>query len=101
MYLVRHPTTLSQPFAVFILVAGIAMVYINWEADIQRQQFRETGGKNKIWGKAPKIIIAKYKTGTLHCFCFSQHIGYVTPNIAYSYRKKIDIFIGWMYPKNI
>lgn len=63
MYLVKHPVQLSQPLAVFITVAGAAMIYINWEADVQRQVFRESDGQVSIWGRKPQYIIAKYTTG--------------------------------------
>lgn len=38
------------------------MVYINYDADRQREMVRNTNGKCLIWGKPPKLIHATYKT---------------------------------------
>ncbi|KAK8989375.1 hypothetical protein V6N11_063805 [Hibiscus sabdariffa] len=48
--------------ALYILVAGILCIYINYDCDRQRQEFRRTSGKCKIWGKAPSKIEATYTT---------------------------------------
>lgn len=42
--------------ALFILVAGIMCIYINYDCDRQRQEFRRTNGKSLVWGKAPSKI---------------------------------------------
>lgn len=46
---------LSQ-LAIAILVAGILCVYINYDCDRQRQEFRRTNGKALVWGKAPSKV---------------------------------------------
>jgi len=61
-YLVNHPIHLGTPLAAAILALGILMVWINYDSDRQRQQFRQDKGEKPIWGKAPVIIRAKYKT---------------------------------------
>jgi hypothetical protein len=83
VYLVRHPTHLSSAYACTLLVVGLALIYINWEADDQRQRFRESNGQCLIWGRKPDMIVAMYRTGAellsleqiesqpyavLHCF---------------------------------
>ncbi|KAL0414947.1 UNVERIFIED_CONTAM: 7-dehydrocholesterol reductase [Sesamum latifolium] len=64
MYLVNHPVTLGVQLALYILVAGILCVYINYDCDRQRQEFRRTNGKCLVWGKAPSKIVASYTTTT-------------------------------------
>jgi len=38
------------------------MIYINYDSDQQRYEFRRTNGKTKIWGKEPEYIKATYRT---------------------------------------
>jgi 7-dehydrocholesterol reductase len=59
-YLVQHPEPLSLPLTVVLLVLGILSVYINYDCDRQRQEFRETNGISKIWGKAPTYVVGEY-----------------------------------------
>jgi len=61
-YLVNHPIQLDPSVAVALFLFGVAMTWLNYDADNQRQSFRESGGKIKIWGKKPQFIAAKYKT---------------------------------------
>ena len=63
LYLTTHPRDLPWSIAVLILLCGLASVYVNYDTDRQRQYFRATNGKCTIWGKAPRIIHAKYTTG--------------------------------------
>ena len=37
MYLVKYPVALGTPLAVFVCMAGLASIYINYDADRQRQ----------------------------------------------------------------
>ncbi|KAB1213044.1 7-dehydrocholesterol reductase [Morella rubra] len=62
MYLVNHPVNLGTQLALYILVAGIFCIYINYDCDRQRQEFRRTNGKCLVWGKAPSKIVASYTT---------------------------------------
>ncbi|XWS11624.1 hypothetical protein CRYUN_Cryun37aG0014600 [Craigia yunnanensis] len=62
MYLVNHPVNLGTQLALYILVAGILCIYINYDCDRQRQEFRRTNGKCVVWGKAPSKIEATYTT---------------------------------------
>ncbi|KAL6511303.1 7-dehydrocholesterol reductase [Orobanche hederae] len=50
--------------AVYILAAGILCIYINYDCDRERQEFRRTNGKCSVWGKAPSKIVASYRTTT-------------------------------------
>lgn len=58
--MVNLPSGLSWPSATAIFVVGTAAVYFNFQADIQRQRFRETSGKELVWGKKPIAIEAEY-----------------------------------------
>ncbi|KAM0017609.1 putative 7-dehydrocholesterol reductase [Helianthus debilis subsp. tardiflorus] len=62
MYLVNHPVNLGLQLAISILIAGILCIYINYDCDRQRQEFRRTNGKSLVWGKAPSKIVASYTT---------------------------------------
>ncbi|KAG2650821.1 hypothetical protein PVAP13_1NG168600 [Panicum virgatum] len=62
MYLVNHPVNLGPQLALSILLAGILCIYINYDCDRQRQEFRRTNGKCSVWGKAPSKIVASYQT---------------------------------------
>ncbi|KAF6138401.1 hypothetical protein GIB67_032905 [Kingdonia uniflora] len=62
MYLVNHPVNLGTQLALFIFAAGILCIYINYDCDRQRQEFRRTNGKCLVWGRAPSKIVASYQT---------------------------------------
>lgn len=62
LYLVNHPNRLSWIGAIIILLLGVSTVLINYFADAQRQKVRATNGNCKVWGKAPELITAHYKT---------------------------------------
>ncbi|KAI9087307.1 hypothetical protein K1719_030777 [Acacia pycnantha] len=64
MYLVDHLVNLGTQLAIFILVAGLLCIYINYDCDRQRQEFRGTNGKCLVWGKPPSKIEASYTTST-------------------------------------
>ena len=53
---------LSLPVAAGLLVAGLACVYINYEADAQRAHVR-ADPKALVWGQKPRVIRAKYTSG--------------------------------------
>ena len=64
LFLGAHPgLTLGTPRAVALLIAGLAAIWINYDADRQRQAFRATGGKEAVWGRAPVKIVATYTDG--------------------------------------
>ena len=61
LYLVHHPHHLGMAWSTAIAVAGVAAVVINYLADRQRQVVRATNGKCTIWGKEPRLVVAKYR----------------------------------------
>jgi Ergosterol biosynthesis ERG4/ERG24 family len=63
LYLVRHPRDLPAPYVIGILLTGLVMIYINWEADDQRQRVRESEGECTVWGRKPVCITATYTSG--------------------------------------
>lgn len=62
LYLVNHPIHLHPVYAVACFALGVISIWINYDADAQRQRLRRTGGNTTIWGKKPETILAKYKT---------------------------------------
>jgi len=62
LYLIRNPVQLGLPLSCLIFLAGVSCVFVNYSADRQRQEFRRVNGKMKVWGKAPKMVKAQYKT---------------------------------------
>ena len=91
-FLVENPILLSVPLTLFFTVAGIYCVYVNYDCDRQRQEFRRTGGKVKIWGREPEFIEAEYTTedGKVHkslllasgWWGISRHFHYVPEILA-------------------
>lgn len=63
-WLVKHPVHLGVPLAAAIFTLGLVSIYINYDCDRQRQFFRATAGKCKVWGKEPDYVVAKYTTNT-------------------------------------
>lgn len=61
-FMTTHPTLLSLPFTLFLNIVGIWCIWCNFDCDKQRQEFRRTNGRLKIWGEDPEYIEAKYKT---------------------------------------
>ena len=61
-FLVEHPVLLSLPITLLMLFAGVASIWINYDCDRQRQEFRATQGRAKIWGREPQFVVARYKT---------------------------------------
>ena len=61
-YLVESQTYPSVLIASLIFVAGVLCVWINYDCDRQRQEFRESNGKCKIWGGEAEYIVAHYTT---------------------------------------
>jgi 7-dehydrocholesterol reductase len=59
-FLVQYPSGLSLPLASALFVLSLLGVIFNYLADRERDVFRATDGKCKIWGKDPTYIKAKY-----------------------------------------
>jgi len=63
-YLAYNAPEISAGVAAGITALGLAAIWANYDADRQRQSFRESGGKVLVWGAAPDKIEAQYKTST-------------------------------------
>jgi 7-dehydrocholesterol reductase len=50
----------AQALALFAV--GLYMIYVNYEADWQRQYVRDTQGQAEIWGQKPRTLLAHYTT---------------------------------------
>ena len=61
LYLTHHPHHLGMAWSAVIAILGVGAVAINYLADRQRQVVRATGGKCRIWGKKPRLVVAKYR----------------------------------------
>lgn len=64
LFIVNHTGAVGWPMAFLIFAVGLAAIYINWQADRQRQLVRATQGNCTIWGKKPELMRAKYLTDT-------------------------------------
>ncbi len=62
-FLVTHPSDMSTPAAIALFLFGVLAIWVNYDADEQRQRTRETKGNTTIWGKKPELIEASYTTG--------------------------------------
>lgn len=62
LYLTTHPNYLGLPLAAAILLSGVAAIYINYNADHQKEFVRDTKGACTIWGRKAEVIEAKYQT---------------------------------------
>ena len=60
LWLVDHPIQWSPLVAVAMVTFGVVSIWINYNADEQRQRVRRSGGKTTVWGAPPKLIHAKY-----------------------------------------
>lgn len=79
-------SNLMFQLALFILVAGILCIYINYDCDRQRQEFRRTNGKCLVWGKAPSKVFSLVKI-------IMRLLLYVQFEI-YWLKKKNDLYIS-------
>jgi 7-dehydrocholesterol reductase len=108
--MVQDHIELSLPVTLLYLVGGIVSIWINYDSDRQRQEFRATGGRLKIWGQDPEYIVAKYKTDSgereslLLCsgwWGLSRHFHYV-PEIAaatfWCTTTQFTALVPWFYP---
>jgi len=62
LWLAYHPIDVPYWLCGVILVLGISGTVINYLADLQRQNVRETNGNCTIWGKKPETIKVEYVT---------------------------------------
>ena len=64
LYLAGHPRDLGPAHAAVLLLGGLAAIWINYDADRQRQHFRATGGRARVWGAPPVKLVAPYVTAS-------------------------------------
>lgn len=89
---------------------GLFCIWVNYDADRQRQDFRATNGKLKVWGQDPEYIVASYTTdkgpkkSLLLCsgwWGISRHFHYI-PEIAAATLWCTPLgtrcIIPWFYP---
>ncbi|MFK4625668.1 phosphatidylethanolamine N-methyltransferase family domain-containing protein [Bradyrhizobium diazoefficiens] len=62
LYLAGHPGDLPSAAALGILAFGLAAIWLNYDADVQRQRVRATGGNTTVWGRKPAVLPASYQT---------------------------------------
>ncbi|ELU11336.1 hypothetical protein CAPTEDRAFT_161831 [Capitella teleta] len=60
LYMVNHPVKLGTFWSLVIVTCGSLAILINYLADWQKQEVRDTDGQCLIWGKKPEVIRAKY-----------------------------------------
>ena len=67
-YLVRNaPTALFGGAALaplLLALVGLAAIYVTYDIDRQRAEFRSSKGTALVWGKAPEFITARYLTAS-------------------------------------
>ena len=110
MYLCAHPTDISLPYSAVLIVLGLLFLYINYEADLQKQVTRRTNGQSMIWGRKPSILKAKYQTsdGNLResillvdgYWKFSRHFHYVPEillTLCWTLPAGFSNFVPWYY----
>jgi 7-dehydrocholesterol reductase len=109
-YLVTHPHDWPLPIALGIFLLGIGAIYVNYAADAQRQRVRATQGQRTVWGKAPRLIHARYQTedGVEHqslllvsgWWAVARHFHYVpeiTLALAWSLPAGFNDFVPYFY----
>uniref|UniRef100_A0A6V1WQP4 7-dehydrocholesterol reductase n=1 Tax=Heterosigma akashiwo TaxID=2829 RepID=A0A6V1WQP4_HETAK len=106
-YLVKHAIQLTPVLALAIFLGGVWCIWANYDADRQRQEFRATGGRAKVWGKEPKKVVARYQTedgaereSLLLCagwWALSRHFHYV-PEIGASLFWSLPALFGHFMP---
>ena len=60
LYLVSHPVYLGPFLTYLFLGCGVVSIFINYNADWQKQAIRLSDGRCNIWGQKPRFMRAKY-----------------------------------------
>ncbi|TNF30002.1 MAG: 7-dehydrocholesterol reductase, partial [Bacteroidetes bacterium] len=55
LFMVDHHSFLSWAMAAVVFVLGLLAIWINYQADLQRQRVRATDGNCTVWGKKPEL----------------------------------------------
>lgn len=110
LWLVTHPIAWHPLVALGMVLFGALSIWINYDADAQRQRVRATGGKTTIWGKPPETLRATYRTADGQTrenlllvsgwWGVARHFHYVPELMlaaAWSMPAGFDHFIPWFY----
>lgn len=62
LWLVDHPIQWHPAVAGLMVAVGLAAIWVNYDADAQRQRVRATNGDTLVWGKRPELLRAEYTT---------------------------------------
>ena len=62
LYLIAHPNCLGLPLAAAVFAIGATAIFLNYDADSQRERARSTNGECQIWGKKAEIIRTAFVT---------------------------------------
>lgn len=63
MFLAQRPGWLpSWGAAAAVFAAGALAIWVNYDCDRQRAEFRRSKGKALVWGAPPRKIVASYRT---------------------------------------
>jgi len=62
LWLVTHPIQWPPPVAAAMVAFGVLAIWVNYDADAQRQRVRATNGATTVWGRKPELIRATYAT---------------------------------------
>jgi hypothetical protein len=52
-----HPSLVNNSEAAVIFFFGVASIVLNYVSDGQKEAFRATGGKCRIWGRPAKYQV--------------------------------------------
>lgn len=110
LWLVEHPIELHPVAAGAMLFVGITAIWLNYDIDAQRQRVRSTKGETRVWGKAPRLIHARYtpadgieRTSLLLVSGWwggARHFHYVPELVlaaAWTIPAGFDHFLPWFY----
>ncbi|MGH3131213.1 MAG: 7-dehydrocholesterol reductase [Gaiellaceae bacterium] len=61
-YLANHPRSLHPAWAAALAGVGLVALWMNYAADAQRQRVRAASGDTTVWGRPPRILLARYRT---------------------------------------
>lgn len=59
-WLVDHPIAWHPLVAAAMVAVGALAIWVNYDADAQRQRVRATNGATTVWGRPPELIKASY-----------------------------------------
>jgi len=99
LFQVRYLHDISYQAAFWILLVGLIALWMNYDADRQRQLVRATNGKCKIWGSNPKTILAEYTTsdGKRHKNLL-LYSGWWGVSRHFHYLPEITLALTWALP---